>query len=243
VLPRLNRAVPFTWPGWNSVYEAGRLTDGGLPPLVGIYPYIQDELYTSDLKKLVGDYDAFEAIHRVTRSNAHLDPVSRCQHVDHLHYLPADILTKVDRMSMAHSLEVRSPLLDPPLVEYVATLPASYKLRDGVSKYILRKVSGRMLPPGVLTKPKQGFDIPKQQWFQNELRPFAEEILLDPRSMARGYFRRDTVERLLRHHATGRRDYSPWIWCLVFLEMWCRLFLDETSTTLSARATARRSSP
>src|SRR3989442_1436447 len=141
-------------------------------------------------------------------------------------YQPADILTKVDRMSMANSLEVRAPLLDYTLVEYVATLPVSFKLRGTLSKYLLRKVGERLLPAATLTKAKQGFGIPKDHWFRQTLRPFAEEILLDRRSLARGYFRKDALTRMLRHNATGRRDYSTWIWSLIVLETWCRLFLD-----------------
>ena len=158
-----------------------------------------------------------------------LDPVSRAQHLDTLQYLPSDILTKVDRMSMANSLEVRAPLLDHTLLEYVATLPVSLKLRGTVSKYLLRQVAGRMLPASVLTKPKQGFAIPEGRWFRGSLRPFAEDVLLDRRSLGRGFFRRDTVARMLRHHASGARDYSRWIWNLILLELWCRRFLDEAA--------------
>ena len=156
----------------------------------------------------------------------HLDPVSRYQYLDTLQYLPHDILVKVDRMSMANSLEVRSPLLDYTLVEYMATLPVSFKLWNGISKHILRKFCSTVLPSAVLTKRKQGFAIPQDQWFRKDLRVVATEILLDSRTLARGYFRRDAIERMLQHHATGRRDYSTWIWCLIILEMWCRQFLD-----------------
>jgi asparagine synthase (glutamine-hydrolysing) len=135
---------------------------------------------------------------------------------------------------MATSLEVRSPLLDYALVEFMATLPVSFKLRDRVSKYILREVCGRMLPPSVITKPKQGFAIPKDRWFQKELKAAAEDMLLDQRTLARGYFREAALKSLLRHHATGKRDYSTWIWCLIVLEMWFRLFLDERPMTVAA---------
>ncbi len=226
VLPSLSRAVPFTWPGWNAVYAAGRLGDDGIAPNVGVYPYIRDQLVTDELMAQLDGYDPFERSRRLTREAGRLDPVSRSQYLDTLQYLPADILTKVDRMSMANSLEVRAPLLDYTLVEYVATLPVSLKLRGTLSKYLLRKVGERLLPAATLTKAKQGFGIPKDLWFRKTLRPFAEEILLDRQSLARGYFRKDALTRMLRHHATGRRDYSTWIWSLIVLETWCRLFLD-----------------
>jgi len=180
-----------------------------------------------DPRALARGYFRPRTLQRLLRQAAHLDPISRYQYVDTLQYLPADILTKVDRMSMANSLEVRSPLLDVTLVEYMATLPATLKLRDRVSKYILRKFCGRILPDSVLTKRKQGFALPKDRWFQKELRGAAEDLLLDPRALARGYFRPRTLQRLLQHHATGQRDYSAWIWCLIVLEMWFRMFLDE----------------
>lgn len=227
IIGSLTRMLPFSWPGWNYLYAMGKVRDGGLGFRLVLYPHIQEKLYTPDFQRQLQECDPFERMGRFLNQVRHLDPVSRYQYLDTLQYLPADILTKVDRMSMANSLEVRSPLLDSTLVEYMATLPASLKLRQNVSKYILRKVCANMLPPSVLTKRKQGFAVPLGRWFQNELRGFAEEILLDTRALARGYFRRETLKRLLRQHFTGRRDYSMWIWCLVVLEMWFRIFLDE----------------
>src|SRR5438094_2195680 len=193
VLAPIGRAMPFTWPGWNSLHAAGRLPDDGLAPCLGMYPYILDELCTQDLKAALAAVDPFAHTRALLAESSELDPVSRAQHLDTLQYLPSDILTKVDRMSMANSLEVRAPLLDHTLLEYVATLPVSLKLRGTVSKYLLRQVAGRMLPASVLTKPKQGFAIPEGRWFRGSLRPFAEDVLLDRRSLGRGFFRRDTV--------------------------------------------------
>lgn len=232
----LARALPFTWPGWNYLYAMGRVGREGLPVGLGVYPYIQDKIFTSDFKAQLRDADPLETTKQILSHGGHLDPVSRFQYLDTLQYLPSDILTKVDRMSMGNSLEVRAPLLDYTLVEYVATLPVSLKLRDGVSKYIFRKVATRLLPPSVLSKRKQGFAIPKDRWFQRELRAFAEEILLDRRALARGYFREATLRRMLEHHTTGRRDYSTWIWCLVVLEMWHRVFVDGDTLRSELRA-------
>ncbi len=125
-------------------------------------------------------------------------------------------------MSMAHALEVRSPLLDDEVVECLAALPLSFKLRNGTSKYLLRKVSERILPPSALLRPKRGFAIPQGSWLRNGLRHFAEELLLERTTLARGLFREQTVRRMLRHHASGRRDYGTWIWCLIVLELWFR---------------------
>ena len=227
VVRPLTRTLPITWPGRNYMHALAEADDDGISHRLGIFPYIRDVLYTDDFRKAIGDYDPFEETERFLGEARHLDPVGKYQYLDTHHYLPGDILAKVDRMSMANSLEVRAPLLDHTLVEYMATLPVSFKLRGGVSKYLLRRVAGEMLPPSVLEKPKQGFAIPKDRWFKKELRSSAEEILLAPRTLAQGYFRRDTLQRMLDHHATGERDYSDWIWCLIVLETWFRTFLDE----------------
>lgn len=227
VLQPMTAALPFTSPGWNYLYAMGRTKQGEIPIGLGIYPYIQEKLYTREFKKSLGGFNPLDPDRRILSRANHLDLISQYQYFDTLQYLPADILTKVDRMSMAHSLEVRSPLLDYELVEYMARLPLSLKIRNGVSKYILRKLCAKWLPPSVLTKKKQGFAIPKDRWFRNELRGVAEEILLDQRTLSRGYFREGAVRTVLQHHLIGKRDYSNWIWCLIVLEMWFRVFLDE----------------
>ncbi len=231
IIKLLPKFLPFTMPGWNYLYALGNL-DNGVPYKLGMYPYIQEKLYTNDFKKEVKKFDPFELANQILERCQHLDLVSRYQYLDTLQYLPSDILVKVDRMSMANSLEVRSPLLDHTLVEYMATLPVSLKLQDGISKYALRRVCHQLLPPSVLTKRKQGFVIPTDIWFQKELRTFAFEILLDPRTLERGYFRKEVLEKLLEHHATGKKDYSTWIWALIVLETWFRIFFDQGENNL-----------
>lgn len=227
VVGPLVSALPFTPPGWNYLHAISRHTSGGLPLNLGLYPFIRQRLYSEELAGAVIGTDPLARSKRLQGETAGLDPVSRYQYVDTLEYLPADILTKVDRMSMANSLEVRSPLLDYTLVEYAATLPVSLKIRDGLGKYLLRKLVQKWLPPALLSKPKQGFALPIDRWFRQEHRRAAQEILLDPKTLSRGYFRPETIRRLLTHHGSGRRDYSAWIWCLLVLELWCRRFIDQ----------------
>jgi len=135
----------------------------------------------------------------------------------------------MDRLSMANSLEVRSPLRDSTSVEYMATLPAFLKLRQSVSQHIFQRICYR-LPPSVLSKRKQGFAIPGGRWFQSELWTAPEEIMLDPKSLGRSYFRRKTLRQKLRHHTTRRCDYSGWIWCLLALVPWFRRFVEAWPT-------------
>jgi asparagine synthase (glutamine-hydrolysing) len=156
----------------------------------------------------------------------HLDVVSQLQYLDMHHYLTGDILTKVDRMSMAVSLEVRSPLLDYEVVELMARAPLSFKLRGDVSKVALRRLAAKLVPASTIEKRKQGFALPQGPWFQGLLYKRAEEILLDPRALARGYFEPRVLRTVLAEHRAGRRDYGTWLWCFIVLETWHRIFVD-----------------
>ncbi len=154
-------------------------------------------------------------------------PLDRMLEVDVATYLPGDLLTKIDVATMAHSLEARSPLLDRELMELAASIPAELKLRGRQKKAILRDALRGWLPDAVLDRPKQGFSVPGAAWFRGELRGFARDVLLDPGTVARGYFRADAVERLLDRHAAGRADESPRIWALLMLELWHRECVDR----------------
>jgi asparagine synthase (glutamine-hydrolysing) len=224
----LVEALPLGVPGRNRLYAAAKSESLAPGYDLGLYPYVRERLYTREFRARLGLEAAAWGAGAAARSQAwrELPLISRLQWLDTMEYLPDDILVKVDRASMAHSLEVRAPLLDYTLVEYVASLPLSLKVRDGTSKYIFRKLLERHLPPSVFAKRKQGFAVPKGAWFRGELRAAARERLLDPRALGRGYIRRGALEEMLAHHEAGRRDYSDWIWCLLVLEEWHRTFLD-----------------
>ncbi len=224
--------LPLDAPAYNYLYRLAHWTRQGRPGSMGLFPFIGEKLLDRRILHEPMTRAGFESAPGFWERADALDPVSRYQYLDTLYYLPGDILTKVDRMSMAVSLEVRSPLLDYEVVDFMARLPVSLKLRDGVTKYLLRKVSAKLLPDSVLTKRKQGFALPKGAWFRRELREASEEILLDPRALARGYYREAVLRRMLRHHYTGARDYSTWIWCLIVLEMWHRLYIDPSTRSV-----------
>jgi asparagine synthase (glutamine-hydrolysing) len=168
------------------------------------------------------------------------DLVSQLLYLDTKTYLPFDILTKVDRMSMATSLEVRAPILDHIFLEWVTSLPASLKLRNRSGKYILKKLAQRVVvPPQVLYRPKRGFAVPLVHWMRKELKRDLVEILLEPRTLARGYYSKTSLRQLIEEHTSGRRDRSHEIWLLLMLELWHRNFLETRagqplqSTTIS----------
>ena len=165
----------------------------------------------------------------------HLPAVSRQMRLDLATYLPEDVLTKVDRMSMAHSIESRVPLLDHPLVEFALRLPLEFKIRDGERKWLLRRVAARVLPPSVLAKRKQGFGVPLGVWFRGRLREAFSDVLDSPRARQRGYLEPREVARLLREHLDGRRNHELRLWQLVMLELWHRAYLDETPAIQNGR--------
>jgi len=159
------------------------------------------------------------------------DHLSRLMYLDTKTYLTADILTKVDRMSMATSLEVRCPILDHEFVGWVASLPVKYKLRGGTRKFLFKKLAQRLgVPSELLHRRKQGFSLPLVHWMRHELKDQLQTILLEPRSLQRGYFQPGSVRSILEEHFRGKRDYSGVLWMLLIFELWHRNFLDKRGT-------------
>jgi asparagine synthase (glutamine-hydrolysing) len=152
--------------------------------------------------------------------------LSALQRGDLERYLPLDILTKVDRMSMAHSLEARVPLLDHRLVEFAATVPPELLLRGGIGKFLFKEAMRGRLPDGVLSRPKRGFAIPLGRWFRGPLGGFARDVVLSRRSLERGFFDPGAVARVA-NQPRPREDLGLELWTLLSLELWCRAFLDR----------------
>jgi len=160
------------------------------------------------------------------------DQVSRLMYLDMKTYLTADILTKVDRMSMATSLEMRCPVLDHVFVEWVASLPVKYKFRHGVRKYMFKKLAERLgIPPALLHRRKQGFSLPLVHWMRHELKDGLLSILLEPRTLQRGYFNPEAIRGIFNEHARGVRNHAGALWLLLIFELWHRLFLETHSTS------------
>jgi asparagine synthase (glutamine-hydrolysing) len=158
------------------------------------------------------------------------------QSLDTRLYLAEDILTKVDRASMAVSLEVRAPFLDPRVAEYAASLPANYKLRGRKSKYILKRAAAPLLPPFVGKRGKKGFGVPVAEWLKGKLRPLARDLLSTERLRKGGLFDADYVERLQREHERGTANHRKLLWTLLMFELWHESFIEtarriETSVT------------
>lgn len=184
-------------------------------------------LLTRQFKELFQSTHPEGVLQRYFDSAPASDFLSRMQYTDIKAYMTADVLAKVDRMSMAASLEVRSPLLDHVFVEFVASIPVSMKLKNGTRKYLLRKLAERIgVPRHILQRRKQGFALPLVHWTRNELREQVKGILLEARTLQRGIFQADGIESMLREHSDGR-DYSHIIWQMVALELWFRNYLEK----------------
>jgi asparagine synthase (glutamine-hydrolysing) len=165
------------------------------------------------------------------------DSLSRLLYLDTKTHLTADILAKVDRMSMATSLEVRVPMLDHEFVEWVARLPIEWKMRTGSRKFILKKLGERLgVPPALLHRRKQGFQLPLVDWMRDSMKDQFLRVLLEPRTLQRGYFKPDAVRDLVDEHTRGRRNRSGILWRMLVLELWHRNFMEAGSAQDHAAA-------
>ncbi len=183
-------------------------------------------LYTETFRREVDDVTARSVIEVPFDGSDAGDDVNRLIDVDVQTYLPNALLVKMDITSMAHSLEMRSPLLDHELMEFAASLPGSWKADGHTTKRIFRDALRPWLPESILERPKWGFGSPLAQWFRGGLRDLPREILLDPVSVKRGWFREAALGALIDDHVAGRRDNGTKLWALIQLELWLRTFVD-----------------
>jgi asparagine synthase (glutamine-hydrolysing) len=191
----------------------------------------RQQLYTPEFSSSLGETttSAVTAEPYVT-SDAH-DEINRLLDVDRQTYLPGDLLVKMDIASMAHSLEVRSPLLDHSLMEIAAGMPGRWKLSGHTTKKVFKDALRPWLPGHILDRPKWGFAVPLGEWFRAELRQLPRSILLDPVSIERGFFRESSVRTLVDEHEAGLRDNTDKLWALIQLELWLQTFVDSSRTT------------
>ena len=176
---------------------------------------LRKSLFSSTFSQHLDGYRAVSVFEEHAKHFEGSDSLSLVQYLDFKTYLPGDILTKVDRASMAHSLEVRVPLLDHKLVEWIAGLPPNMKLRGGEGKYVFKKSLAGMFSDGFLNRPKMGFAVPLGSWFRGPLREVARERILSEEMLGCGIFDETTLKKILDQHAAGLRDYSAVIWALL----------------------------
>jgi asparagine synthase (glutamine-hydrolysing) len=183
-------------------------------------------LLSDGFRRTLQGYDPFTAFRRHFDRVRDAAPLNRLLYVDLKTWLANDILVKMDRMAMASSLEVRSPLLDQKVIEFAASLPPDLKLHQGTSKYLLKRHAERRVPATAIHRPKMGFSIPLASWLRGELRGLATDLLLSDRARGRGYFQPARIQAMWTEHQAGGRDHSHQLWALMMLELWHRQFLD-----------------
>ena len=198
----------------------------------------KSRLYSGDFAASVRHADPFTAFRDAYRRCRSTDPLDRALYVDVRTYMVDDILTKVDRMSMAVSLEAREPLLDHRLLEFAARVPTSLKLKHGRGKHLLRQALEQKVPREILERGKQGFEAPIGEWLRGPLAPMADALLADGRLRDRGIFNDGEVARVWREHRSGRADHRHRLWQLIMLELWFRQFIDRAPAAQSQYAEA-----
>ena len=228
----LSKALPHNAPGKNYLFNisldaAGRYIDS----ISHFNGPKKSALYSEVVRnKMNGSFALGEKLYRqIAGSSASDDHIDNLLYLDSKTYLPGDILTKVDRMSMASSLEARSPLLDHKLIEYVTQIPSHLKLKGNETKYIFKKAIEGFVPHEILHREKQGFGVPINEWINLQLKDRIRDDLADRRTIERGYFDAKYIGILLDEHSRGRRDHSPALWTLWMLELWHRKYIDQSS--------------
>jgi asparagine synthase (glutamine-hydrolysing) len=197
---------------------------GRVSPIEGYFygiascpPALKSRLLSADVRRRLNGYDSADVLrYHYDRADT-TDPLSRIQYVDMKTYLVDDILVKVDRASMANSLEVRCPLLDHKLMELIAQIPSGLKLQNGTGKYIFKKSLERVLPNAVLTRAKKGFSMPVAEWFRGELKEFAHAAIFDrPDEILSSEF----LTQCWQQHQRGQRDWSAMLWSVLMFKTW-----------------------
>jgi asparagine synthase (glutamine-hydrolysing) len=191
-----------------------------------VTPSIKNKLYQKDFLRCYGGEteNLFQNVFGEITQSTNLQ---RMQYVDLKTWLPDDLLLKADKMTMAVSIELRVPFLDHRMVEFGYSLPDKFKINKNQRKYLLKKVMENMLPHKIIFQKKKGFPVPISQWFRQDLHSKIKEILLDCRSIQRGYFKPAYIEGILDKHKSGKEDMSRRIFSLLVLELWHQKFIDS----------------
>ena len=194
---------------------------------IQIFNFTQiQNLLSPEIRKCLNDYRSEYFLEKFYKENKFPDLISALQYLDIKTYLPEDILVKIDRATMANSLESRVPLLDHRLLEFLARVPVNYKINGKTSKWILREAIKDWLPPRFLDRPKHGFAVPLAYWFRNNLAQFVKDRILGKRFLRRGFFHKDFIKKIIEEQQKGIRDWASRIWSLLMFDEWCRIWWD-----------------
>lgn len=230
-MSRLVAGLPRGIPGLDTVRNrleraAAPFSRTYLNRICYFLPHEKADLYAPDFQDAVKDCDSLALLASWFGEAQAASLLDRLLAVDTRSYLPDDLLVKVDRATMAHSLEARSPLLDHRLMEFAARLPRRLKIRDGQTKYLLKQTMRGRLPDGILDRPKMGFGVPVDRWFRADCRDFVQDTLLSARSLQRGYFKPARLRQLVERQESGACSYGSRAYALLMLELWHREYAE-----------------
>ncbi|RKY32726.1 MAG: asparagine synthase (glutamine-hydrolyzing) [Candidatus Omnitrophota bacterium] len=187
---------------------------------------LKNSLYSDNFSNKLDKLGPYQYLLDCFDKNENLDFLDKLLLIDATTVLPNDYLVKVDIAGMSNSLEGRSPFLDHKFMEFAASLPAEYKLRNFVKKYIMKKIIRRFVPKENIFRRKMGFAVPIAAWFRNEMKEFLCETILSERALARGYFKKEVVSTLVKQHLERQKDHAFQLWALLMLELWHKRFID-----------------
>jgi asparagine synthase (glutamine-hydrolysing) len=229
------KALPDSINSKNNIRKIKRFFEGVNLPAASRYlrwlsifgEKLKSELYTEKYMLNFKDNGPVRFIYPYISNTNTPGLVDRLLMADTNLYLPDDLLVKVDIASMANSLEARSPFLDHKLMEFAASLPEEYKIKNFVKKYMLKKSLKGLIPEENLHRRKMGFGMPVGAWFRDELKDFMRDTILSKTSFNRVYFKQETVQGMIKDHIEKRRDYAPQLWALLMLELWYRRFIGH----------------
>jgi asparagine synthase (glutamine-hydrolysing) len=192
-------------------------------------------LYSEAMAESIDENECLSVTRKYLARAGNFSILNKMLYVDTNTWLPDELLVKADKMTMANSVELRVPFLDHKVLEFAAQLPRNQKVRGWSMKYLLKKALRGHVPDEILSRRKAGFPVPYDFWLRNSLKNWASEILLDRKTLSRGYFKLGAIEQLLqRNHNTG--EHSKEIFSLVVLELWHRAFVDRPSYVADAIA-------
>ncbi|MDD2735986.1 MAG: asparagine synthase (glutamine-hydrolyzing) [Desulfuromonadaceae bacterium] len=219
--------LPESFPGINTLrYLASDVDERYIAKMTKGLSWTHGKLFSPELARLAGTSDPSIPLLKLLPKVQMHDPITRRQYLDCKTYLPGDIMTKVDRASMAVSLEARAPMLDHRFVEFAFRVPVQYKVHGGTLKYMLKQLAYKLLPHEIIDRPKMGFAMPVAQWINSDWREMSEELVVGSRALQRGNFNAGYLKNMVAEHRRGRRDHSYIIWTLMVLEMWYRELID-----------------
>jgi len=207
----LSQPTPQRWMSWFGIFNG----------------QLKEDLLAESVKDRI-DLDGSHAFQRALALNPQRDDLSAMLYLDSKIWLPDNLLMKADKMTMAASLEARIPLLDHQLIEYAASIPSEIKVRHFTPKYLLKRAFADFLPKSILARKKMGFNVPTGIWFREGQRGMLMRLLLSERMQNRGYFKNACIAHMLREHLEGRTNYQAQLFTLASLELWLRIFIDNT---------------